>query len=111
MRSLKLTSIEEAILLCMLKKPRYGQEIVTFLSEVSEGQYQVNCGSLYPALNRLKKIGFLKDTLLEEDLEIRKGNKKRYYQLTSLGKDALKRCEEIRHKIKNECSIKTQNYI
>lgn len=40
MENLKLTSWEEAIMLAVLHRPRYGQDIVEVVSEASQGSYQ-----------------------------------------------------------------------
>lgn len=59
MENLKLTSLEEAIMLAALHRPRYGQDIVEVVSAASQGGFQIGCGALYPALNRLAKRGLI----------------------------------------------------
>jgi len=58
----------------------YGYQLSNRIKEVSDGQINVQFGSLYPALHKLKNAGYIK---MRESFE---GPRKRiYYSLTSKG--------------------------
>ena len=48
-----------AILLLLDEQPRHGYEIITELTERSEGRWQPSPGSVYPVLKRLAKEGLV----------------------------------------------------
>ena len=105
MENLKLTSLEEAIMLAILHHPRYGQDIVEVVSAASQGEYQIGCGTLYPALKRLSRRGFILEQKLQENLDVRNGHSRCYYQVTATGHDTLVRIEIIRDQIKSQSQI------
>ena len=105
MENLKLTSLEEAIMLAILHQPRYGQDIVEVVSAASQGGYQIGCGTLYPALKRLSKRGFIQAQKRQENLAVRNGHSRCYYQVTTAGRDMLLRIETIREQIKSQSKI------
>jgi DNA-binding PadR family transcriptional regulator len=49
-----------AILLLLDEQPRHGYEIITELTERSEGRWRPSPGSVYPVLKRLSKEGLIK---------------------------------------------------
>ena len=50
----------DLILLSVLEQePGYGQDIAKRVDALTGGQIRLNAGSLYPALHRLEKAGFL----------------------------------------------------
>lgn len=105
MKNPKLTSVEEAIMLAVLDQPRYGQAIVEVVSAASQGYYQIGCGTLYPALRRLKNKGLIQTRQVDEDLDVRNGHSRCYYQVTQKGRETLIKIEEIRDQIKNQDSV------
>ncbi|HWL10426.1 MAG TPA: PadR family transcriptional regulator [Planctomicrobium sp.] len=64
--------------------PTYGYEIVQTVFSRSNGQFELKEGSLYPALHRLERQGFLEAYWTEQD-----GRRRKYYKLTAAGKKAL----------------------
>ena len=102
MGSIKLTSLEEAIMLAILDTPRYGQGIVEIVSNASNGHYQIGAGTLYPALQRLKSRGLIEDRKVRENLVIRNGHSRCYYQVTPEGRELLLKMEGIREYIRNQ---------
>jgi transcriptional regulator len=63
----------------------HGWGISQRLQQISEGELEVNQGSLYPALQRLEKEG-----LITSDWGITENNRRaRYYELTAAGRRAL----------------------
>jgi transcriptional regulator len=67
--------------------PRHGHGIGQAISSQSDDLLKVETGSLYPALHRLEKRGWLKS-----EWRISEANHKaKYYQLTAAGKTQLLR--------------------
>ena len=69
----------------------YGLEISKAAGQGTGGYFALNAGSLYPALHRLEKAGFLGSA---ERQPPRGGPAVRYYHLTEAGKSDLKRRRE-----------------
>ena len=61
--------------------PNHGWGLAEQLEEVTDGVFAVNQGSLYPALQRLKRKGFVRSKWGTTT----NGRRARYYQLTSGG--------------------------
>jgi transcriptional regulator len=61
--------------------PNHGWGLAEQLEEVTDGVFAVNQGSLYPALQRLKRQGFVRSKWGVTA----NGRRARYYQLTSGG--------------------------
>ncbi|MEB3359474.1 MAG: PadR family transcriptional regulator [Synechococcales bacterium] len=104
---LKLTALEEAIMLAILDIPRYGQNIVEVVSDASDGNYQIDPGTLYPALHRLGSRGLIKEKKVQvgndcRSLKIRRGHNRRYYQVTPDGREILEEIERIRFQIRSQ---------
>ena len=67
--------------------PRHGHGIGQAISQQSDDLLKVETGSLYPALHRLEKRGWL-----QSKWGISEANHKaKYYELTAAGKDQLAR--------------------
>jgi DNA-binding PadR family transcriptional regulator len=54
--------VRAAILLLLAERPRHGYEIITELTDRSEGQWQPSPGSVYPMLKRLARDGLVTAT-------------------------------------------------
>lgn len=78
-------SLELLILKTVAITPQHGFGIALHIETVSEGLLRVEEGSLYPALHRLQKQGFLKSEWKTTD----KGRRARYYRLTPSGQRRL----------------------
>ncbi len=74
------------ILLSILsEEPSYGYEIVQRVKEVSDGVIEYGDGTLYPVLHKLEKKG-----LIESYWEVAEnGRKRKYYKISSKGKQTL----------------------
>lgn len=96
MSKLILSALEEYILMSILARDLYGLEIAKTLREASEGKYNVSVGSLYPALNKLKKKGFVESYWGDERLEERNGARRKYYRITGQGESALEQAHQMR---------------
>ena len=73
--------LELCVLVLLDKKDRYGYELVQMISE----QIEISEGSVYPLLRKLSKEGYF-TTYLQESSE---GPPRKYYQLTTKGRDYL----------------------
>lgn len=80
----------DTIILTMLRDngKMYGYEITKSVKEKTNGEFKITEGSLYPALHKLERKGYLEIHLLKVDNRMRK-----YYSLSKKGNKAVK--EEI----------------
>ncbi len=79
----------DLILLSVLEGgERYGLEIGKEVGARTQGYFQLNAGSLYPALHRLERARWVQ---AEERQPPRGGPAVRYYQLTPAGRAELAR--------------------
>ena len=80
------------LILLALREPLHGYRIMQLVSEMSKGEVNIAAGTLYGALENLKKHGYIE--LLSEP-----SDRKKIYQTTKLGKEILanenKRLKEI----------------
>jgi len=76
------------ILLSIYEGRKYTAEIIDFMDEASNGHFAVKEQSLYRALRRFKDMGLVEVT---EEQSPNSGPKRKYYELTELGKAVLGR--------------------
>jgi len=75
------------ILKTLALEPMHGYGIGVRLEQISKGVFQVNAGSLFPALRRLEREG-----LIAGDWRMTENNRRaKYYTLTSSGRARLRR--------------------
>jgi PadR family transcriptional regulator PadR len=75
----------DGLLLAVLESgPLHGYAIITAVQERSGGALELRTGTIYPALNRLERLGLLRGTV--ESVGERK---RRCYQLTEAGRRGL----------------------
>lgn len=75
------------ILKTLTLEPLHGYGIGVRLEQISRGAFQVNAGSLFPALRRLERDG-----LISGDWRVTENNRRaKYYALTPSGRAHLKR--------------------
>ena len=75
------------ILKTLALEPLHGYGIGVRLGQVSKGVFQVNAGSLFPALRRLERDG-----LIRGEWRVTENNRRaKYYTLTTTGRATLKR--------------------
>ena len=86
-RELKRGSLELIVLHLLAPGEAYGYEIVTKLTEQTNGALEVTDGTLYPVLYRLERAGFV-DVRWETP---QRGVPRKYYQLTAAGRVELDR--------------------
>ncbi len=86
MNPLKSGTLDLALLSALDGPPRYGLEILHHVNGRSGGLFDMKEGSLYPALHRLVKAGWIDSEWRESD---RGGAPRKYYHLTDDGLAAL----------------------
>src|ERR1700730_13061368 len=75
------------ILKTLALEPLHGYGIGVRLEQISRGVFQVNAGSLFPALRRLERDG-----LIAGDWRVTENNRRaKYYAVTTQGRAHLKR--------------------
>jgi transcriptional regulator len=75
------------ILKTLALEPMHGYGIGVRLEQISQGVFQVNAGSLFPALRRLERQG-----LIAGEWRTTENNRRaKYYRLTSPGRATLRR--------------------
>jgi transcriptional regulator len=85
--SLVQGTLHMLILKTLALEPMHGYGIGVRLEQISRGVFQVNAGSLFPALRRLERDG-----LIRGDWRATENNRRaKYYTLTASGRARLKR--------------------
>jgi PadR family transcriptional regulator PadR len=75
------------ILKTLALEPMHGYGIGVRLEQISKGVFQVNAGSLFPAVRRLERDGLIKG-----EWRVTENNRRaKYYTLTGQGRAKLKR--------------------
>lgn len=77
-------SIDLLLLSLVSQRDAYGYEMTKALKELSGGDYEMSEGTLYPALKRLERKGYVTSYWHEAPVGRRK-----YYCITDLGKKEL----------------------
>ena len=78
-------TLELMILKVLSLEPMHGWGIIKRIQQLSREVFQVNQGSLYPALQRLKKKGWIRS----EWRVTENSRRARYYTLTDSGREKL----------------------
>lgn len=73
------------ILTALARGPQHGYGIVTDVESLSEGRVRLRAGTLYAALDRLS----IEELVEAEREEVVEGRLRRYYRLTTNGREAL----------------------
>jgi PadR family transcriptional regulator PadR len=85
--SLVQGTLHMLILKTLALEPMHGYGIGVRLEQISKGVFQVNAGSLFPALRRLERDG-----LIAGEWRVTENNRRaKYYKLTTQGRAQLKR--------------------
>lgn len=99
-RELKKGSIQLCILAVLKGGKKYGFQIIKELRGLSSGYYDLKEGTLYPALHRLEKRGYLKSQWITQE----SGMPRKYYALTNKGVKALKEAKAEWTKMVRSCN-------
>ncbi len=73
------------ILRLLTDEPMYGYQMVKELQRRSDGYFELEQGTLYPALHRLEREGLVRS----EWQVVAEGPSRKYYHLTDAGQTAL----------------------
>jgi PadR family transcriptional regulator PadR len=80
-------TLDMLILKTLELEPMHGWGITLRMGQISRGVFQVNAGSLFPALRRLERAGWLRS----EWSATENNRNAKYYILTALGRRKLER--------------------
>jgi len=79
-------TLDMLILKTLALQPMHGYGIALRIEQISKGVFRVNAGSLFPALRRLEREGWI-----EAEWRASENNRRaKYYVLTSRGRKQLK---------------------
>lgn len=93
---LSISPVEESILIVLDRHELYGLEIIEALEKGSGGKLKVGFGTLYPALRRLERKGFVETRWGDETPEERGGARRKYYRISPQGAEVLHEIRQIR---------------
>ena len=93
---LNISPVEESILTILAEYELYGLEIIEALEKGSGGKLKVSFGTLYPALRRLERKGFVETRWGDETPEERGGARRKYYSISPKGVEVLREIQQIR---------------
>jgi len=86
-RGLVQGTLDMLILKTLALEPMHGYGIGTRITQISRGVFNVNGGSLFPALRRLERDG-----MIEGEWRATENNRRaKYYSLTPAGRATLRR--------------------
>jgi PadR family transcriptional regulator, regulatory protein PadR len=83
-----------AVLLPLLRMPRFGVELTSEIRRRAHGQLRAGAGSLYPALRSLEREGLARSWTAPPSGRRRRGRPRRYYELTARGLREVHRLRE-----------------
>jgi PadR family transcriptional regulator PadR len=78
-------TLDMIVLRTLLRGPAHGHGITRLIQQTSEDVLRVDHGSLYPALQRLQKQGWIDSKWEDTD----RGRQMRFYRLTKAGRKQL----------------------
>ncbi len=82
-------TLEFLVLKTLSWGPRHGFAIARWIRKTTDDALEIEEGALYPALHRMERRGWI-----ESDWGVTENNRRaKYYQITRLGKDQLRREE------------------
>jgi PadR family transcriptional regulator, regulatory protein PadR len=78
-------TLDLLVLKTLTLEPMHGWGISQRIQQISDGAFDVNQGSLYPALQRLEQRGWI-----DSEWQVTENNRRaRYYRITAAGRQAL----------------------
>ena len=79
-------TLDMLILKTLALEPMHGYGVTVRIEQISKGVFRVNAGSLFPALRRLERAGWIKS-----EWQATENNRRaKYYLLTDAGRRKLK---------------------
>ncbi len=93
-----LRPVELEVLLCLADEERHGYAIMQETAERTDGALRLDPGTLYRALERMRKAGLVEESTRRPD-PAADDERRRYYRVTHLGRKVvrseLRRLEEL----------------
>jgi PadR family transcriptional regulator, regulatory protein PadR len=86
-KELVAASSAPLVLSLLVGGPQYGYALIQEVRVRSGGRIEWSEGMLYPVLHRLERQGWIK----ARRLQLENGRPRRYYEITSKGREQLKR--------------------
>ncbi len=84
---LLLGTLDMMVLKTLVQEPQHGWGLSVRIEQITQGVFQINQGSLYPALQRLKRKGWITSEWRRSE----NNRRAMYYELTSAGRKQLTR--------------------
>ena len=78
-------TLEMLILRALATGERHGLEVARRIEQMTQGAFEVKAGSLFPALHRMERAGWLRSAWGASN----SGRRARYYELTAKGRKQL----------------------
>ena len=88
-------TLEVLILRSLAAGELHGLEVARRIEQITQGAFEVKAGSLFPALHRMERAGWLRSAWDASD----SGRRARYYELTAKGRRQLDRETERWRKV------------
>jgi DNA-binding PadR family transcriptional regulator len=85
---LPLTSVVFHILMALTTEERHGYGIIKEVEALTDGQVNIQTGTLYQAIKRLLRLGLIEGVESKIDPQL-DDQRRRYYALSGLGKNVL----------------------
>ena len=82
-------SLQEVLLQLLEKDDLYGKQMVDVIYEASKGVWKIESATIYPSLKKMEDKGLIESYWGDDSCGHRRGNRRRYYTITSLGKIQL----------------------
>ena len=95
------SSLEEDLLTLLNGKSLYGLEIITAVAIASQGKRKLGTGSLYTTLHRLEEKNLINSRWGEDTDGKVSGARRKYYELTIIGKAVLNETNKYRERLAN----------
>jgi DNA-binding PadR family transcriptional regulator len=87
---LPLSPVVLHILVALAGGARHGYAIALEVERVTEGVVRLGPGTLYGSLQRMLDAGLIRETAAPEEGEDGRAERRRYYEMTALGRRALR---------------------
>ena len=82
---MSLRPVEFHVLLALADEERHGYAILQEVAHVTDGDLQLEAGTLYRALHRMLKDGWIAESTRRPAADV-DDERRKYYRLTSLGR-------------------------
>jgi PadR family transcriptional regulator PadR len=84
LKEIRKGTLELFILTSLNRQPMYGAKVSKFLYDLTDGDFILKAGTIYPILKRLEQEGWIKGQLVESQ-DGEKGPGRKVYEITTPG--------------------------